>query len=161
MKTKLPNLGVEWAVLAFCAWQASDLVTGWRHSPFDRLEWLALGIWLTPTLLSAGGFRAPGPATNRSVVLAWLALAVCLGGLLTDMHFLKHGALALACAAVTPAFRLGILWLGLGVAWMPSLGWLVHGLPASGVVTLRLALATVAALIALAGIRPGFRRTNP
>ena len=160
MKIKSSNFRPEWGVLAFCAWQSSNLVTGWRHSPFDRLEWLALGIWLAPTLASVGGFLAAGPAGKRGIWLAWLALAACLAGILTDMHFLKHGALALACAAVTPPFRFDIAWLALAVAWMPALGWIVRGVPASGVVGIRLALASLAALIALAGVRSGFRRTQ-
>ena len=160
MKIKSSNLRPEWGVLAFCAWQSSNLVTGWRYSPFDRLEWLALGIWMAPTLASAAGFLPAGPAGKRGVYLAWLALVACLAGILTDMHFLKHGALALACAAVTTPSRFEIAWIALAVAWMPALGWIVRGVPASGVVGIRLALASLAALIALAGVRSGFRRTQ-
>jgi len=158
MKVRFPNLGAEWAVLGFCAWQASDLLTAWRHSPFDRWGWLAFGIWLAPTLAAAFGFHAPRPTTPRTPRLAWLALAVGLAGVLTDMHFLKHGALALACAAVTPFCGLGSLWLVLSLAWMPALGWLLGGLSVFGVASTRLALAALAALMGLAGMRPGFRR---
>lgn len=161
MKISSSNLRPEWGVLAFCAWQSSNLVNAWRYSPFDRLEWLALGIWMAPALAFAAGLLTPGPAGRRGAWLAWLALAACLAGILTDMHFLKHGALALACAAVTPPFRFEIVWLALAAAWMPALGWLVRGVTASGVVGMRLALATLAALIALAGARAGLRRIQP
>ena len=36
-----PAFQVEWAILAFCAWRSADLLNAWRHSPYDRLGWLA------------------------------------------------------------------------------------------------------------------------
>lgn len=158
MNGRIPRLGVEWAVLGFCAWQAADLLTAWQHSPFDRLGWLALGIWLAPTLAPAFGFRAPRPMTPRSVQLCWLGLVTSLFAILTDMHFLKHGALAFACAAFTPPFRFWRLWFALSLAWMPALGWLLGGLPALGVTSTRLGLATLAALIGLAEKRSHLHR---
>jgi len=158
MKVRVPKRGAEWAVLGFCAWEAADLWTAWQHSPFDRLGWLAFGIWLAPTLAAASGFCAPGPTTRRSVQLAWLGLVNCLAGIVTDLHVLKHVALALGCAAVTPTFRLESLWLVLSLTWMPALGWLLDGLPAFGVASTRLALAALAALIGLTQMRSNFRK---
>ena len=160
MKIRLPNLGAEWAVLGFCAWQASDMLNAWRHSPFDRWGWLACAIWLTPTLASALGLLAPRPPTTRAAQLAWCALALWLAGVLTDMHCLKHGALALACAAITLPLRFGILWLGLSLAWLPALGWLLGGLSVFGVAAIRLSLAALAALLGLAEMQPAFRRVS-
>ena len=154
------RVDAEWGVLAFCAWQAGDLLTAWRNSPFDHLGWLALGFWLVPTLVSAWQFRARLPKTRRSVYFAWFGLAFCLAGIVTDMHFLKHGALALACAAITPQFRLGTLWLILALAWIPVLGWSLAGLPAFGVAWLRLTLAAVAALIGMVQSQQNFQQAR-
>lgn len=152
MNQRISRFGSEWGVLGFCVWQAADLVTAWRHSPFDRLGWLALGIWLAPTLVSAFRYRAvePLPLKRRDALLCWLALLVCLIGILTDMHCLKHAALALACAAITPAFRFWGLWFALSLAWMPALGWLLGGIPSLGVASVRLGLAAIAAWVGLA-----------
>ena len=158
MSSQSFKVEAEWGVLAFCVWQAADLLTAWRNSPFDHLGWLALGFWLVPTLVSAWRFRARLPKTRRSVYFAWLGLAVCLAGILTDMHFLKHGALALACAAITPQVRFGSLWLVLALAWMPALGWLLAGLPAFGVAGIRLTLAALAALIGMVQSQHNFQR---
>jgi len=157
MNGPLSKLRVEWGVLGFCAWQAVDIVTAWRHSPFDSLGWLALGIWLAPTLASAFRSRAQGPLTRRSALLCWLALLTCLIGILTDMNFIRHVALALACAAITPAFRFWGFWLALSLAWMSSLGWLLDGMPSFGVASARLGLAAIAAWVGLSEMlcRPG------
>lgn len=160
MKARIPKFTVDaqWGVLALCAWQSADLVTAWAHSPFDRYGWLALALWLAPVFAAAFGFRAALPASRRSFHLAWLALFTCLTGVLTEMHFLQHAALALAGVAVTPRFRLDNLWLALALAWMPALGWLLGGLPVSGVAAIRLALTAVAALLVLVSVRQNFRR---
>ncbi|MEI6779585.1 MAG: hypothetical protein WCQ21_01585 [Verrucomicrobiota bacterium] len=190
MKRRFSQLEAEWGVLAFCAWQSADLLTAWRHSPFDRLGWLALVLWLTPTLagalpkaerrpksegrnpnrprprVSVFGYRISAffrPSTSSGFglqnYLAWLGLLICLAGMLTNLHVLNHVALALAGAAVTPRFAFRWLWLGLALAWMPVLGWLLRELPASGVAPIRLGLAALAAAIGWAELRHKFRRT--
>ncbi len=159
MKPPLPMPGVEWAVLGFSGWQAADLRIAWRHSPLDRLGWLALGIWLTPLLARFLRRCADHQPPSARVPLCWLALAFGLLGLLTEMHFTQHCALACACAALTPSFRLWGLWFGLSLAWMPALGWILAGFSPSGLVVTRLALASGAAAIALAGA-PCFHRRS-
>ena len=203
MKRRFSQLDAEWGVLAFCAWQSADLLTAWRHSPFDRLGWLALVLWLTPTLAGAlpkaegrkkaeirrskaerrpkyegrnpnrprprvSGFgnriwaffrRSTSSGFGLQNYLAWLGLLICLAGMLTNLHVLNHVALALAGAAVTPRFAFRWLWLGLALAWMPVLGWLLRELPASGVAPIRLGLAALAAAIGWAELRHKFRRT--
>ena len=66
----------EWGVLAFCAWHSSDLLTAWQYSPFDRLGWLALALWVTPTLAGAlgllpmnlGNIQPPTPNAQHPLV---------------------------------------------------------------------------------------------
>jgi len=152
------NLPVEWAVLCFCAWQAADLAIAWRHSPFDAVGWVALVIWLIPSLASRLWWCRGNALPRRRPLLAWLALGACLAGIVTDMHFLKHCSFALACAAITPAFPGFCLWFILALAWMPALGWLLGGVRPLGVVLVRVALALVAALTALIGLRCGLRK---
>lgn len=153
MNRPIPKLPVEWCVVGLCGWQAGDLTTAWRHSPFDALGWLALGIWLSPTLSSLFVSRAERPLAHWSSGLSWAGLLICLIGILTDMHFPEHCALALACAAVTPVGRGFALWLALSVAWMPALGWWLGGIPTPGIVLVRLGLAVAAALAGFAGVR--------
>ena len=73
--------------------------------------------------------------------------------LFRSLHFLKHCALALASAALAPAFRWRGLWLLLSLAWMPALGWLLAGLPWFGVTLARVGLAALAAWVGWAGNR--------
>lgn len=158
MNWRIPGLTAERAVLGFCVWQAVDLLTAWQHSPLDALGWLAFGIWLTPTLVSAFRLSLSGPKMCRSTYLAWMALLSCLVGMVTDTHFFKHCALAFACAAVTPPFRFWRIWLVASLAWMPLLGWLLAGLPWLVVVLVRLGVTAVASLVGWIGLAGNFRR---
>ena len=131
-------VGLELAVFAFCAWQAADLITAWRHSPFDRLGWLSFAIWLLPL----GFVWFWGPATpTGSLPLTAAALVTSLAGRVLDMHLIICGALALAGAALAPAGPRRFIWLIGALCWMPVTGWLLHSLPASAVAALRLSLA--------------------
>ena len=161
MNPKPAQFPVEWAVLAFCIWQAMDLVTAWRHSPLDAAEPLALALWLRPAWQALFGKLAPGsnrprPAGPGRAGLAWIALAAVLAGTLADMHFLKHCALALACAAVLPPVQWSGLWLALSLCWMPALGWLLGALGPRGMAVARISLALVVALMAANRQRPEF-----
>jgi hypothetical protein len=153
MKTPFIKPGVEWAVLALCLWQSADLATAWQHSPFDRLGWLALGIWLVPVLSAAFIQHLPSTSSAQTSWRAWTALALGLSGGLLDMHVLTHSALAFAFAAVAPAVRRRNLWLLLSLCWMPVLGWLLHGLSPVGVAVVRLGLASAAVWLSLGPIR--------
>ncbi|MEI7730734.1 MAG: hypothetical protein WCO56_14265 [Verrucomicrobiota bacterium] len=150
------NVRVEWAVAAFCAWRASDLLLAWRHSPFDRLGWLAFILWLTPLLIAvfrsesnAGAERIPRPA----VWLTWLVLAISLLSVMLDIHLLGHLALAGAVWLLLPTFPNRLIWLGLSLCWMPLLGSLAQNATPSGVLGLRIALAALAVFL-------GFKSTR-
>ena len=125
------------AVVALCVWQASDLVVAWRHSPLDRLGWLALLLWALPA-----GWALFSPAVSQPSPLVFPLLAILLviaGGLL-DLNALRCFGLAFALAAFPAlSLRQGV-WLASAVGWMPVLGWLGRDLPAGAITLLRLLL---------------------
>lgn len=169
----LASIDPQWAILAFCIWQASDLVIAWSHSPFDSFGWLALLLWLTPQAdrlirrYVAGSnplwrSQMEQPDSLPPVPLAlWAALLACFLGILTDLHFLKHCALALACAGITSRFRFWLPWFLLSISWMPALGWVLAALHPVAVTSIRLTLAALAALLPLYGAWTAPRRTAP
>lgn len=147
-------------VVVLCAWQAlPPLVNAWRHSPFDRLGWIAFLLWLIPVGAvflrprSAGlrtGEDAAAPASlpgRRPAlrVLSWIALIIVVLAVVVDMNALRYVALALALGAWMPRRAWAWVWLVLALAWMPALGWLGAGLKASGVNVLRVLLGALAA----------------
>lgn len=141
---------VGWAVLAAAIWQSADLLEAWRHSPLDRLGWLALGLWLAPV---AWAWRRPAPVSEQtSLSLLGAAVAAILAGVLLELHGAAYAALALAISAIARPPRAAWLWLVLSVSWMPFLSWASRGLPLPGLIALRLALAAAAAGVAVWGI---------
>lgn len=139
MKRSWSQLAWPLAILAFCAWQAADLVVAWRHSPFDRLGWVAFLIWLAPVALERVrdlGSREPA----LSLLLAALVLA--FAGRLLDINAPR--ALALACAIVAFVAPAGPRWLWAiaAVAWMPVMGWVLRDLPPVAVGFLRCLVAS-------------------
>lgn len=146
MKQVLRTAGLELAVAGFCAWQASDLLAAWRHSPFDRCGWLSFMIWLTPVVI---GMIRGSPTVTDTTLFTWLALIAVLGGRLLDLNALLCGALALSLAGFVPPGTRRIVWLVGALAWMPALGWLAHNYPINLVATARLifAVATITPLL--------------
>lgn len=135
--------GVAWAVLAFAAWSSRDLVEAWRHSPLDRLGWLAFAVWLAPALISSlqGPQRPWSPLGGSLLGVGVLALVV---GAAADVRAANYAALALAISAVArpmgPTFG---FWLFAALSWMPALTWAAKALTAPGLITLRLLLPAV------------------
>jgi hypothetical protein len=152
MRRFLANNGLEVAVACFCAWQASDLLTAWRHSPLDRLGWLAFAIWSAPV---AVGMSFSPDAKSNSVAASVIALALGFTGRLLDVNGLLCVALALALSVFVQGGPRKLLWLAGGVAWMPVLGWLARDASSSAVVCLRLATSAAASAVLLL---PQFRR---
>ena len=129
---------VELAILFFAAGLSRDLVNAWRHSPPDRLGWLALLVWLAPLALRLKSGRA---AWSANFYLLGVAIGCGLLGELTEVHFLNHVALALALGAWLNCSLRSFLWLLAAVAWMPVFGWWLAGFPPAVVLIFRLALA--------------------
>jgi len=139
----LNQIRMEWLVAAFCAWQAADLLHAWRHSPYDRLGWLALVVWAVPAARAVG--RGAKPAYGLKLAIGSLILA--LVGVLGDLNFLVYWGLAGTIGSLAGVFGRAWLWLGLAVCWMPVFGWFgsqLH-LPALPVNILRLLAALGAA----------------
>lgn len=142
----MKNRCLELGVIAFCAWQASSLLTAWRHSPFDRLGWLSFALWLTAAVVAAvKNPKRPGDST----LLAFAALALALLGRLLDLNALLSGALALSVCSLVPGSWRRLLWLAGAIAWMPALGWLAHGFPSVAVAAGRVLLGLAAAAVLL------------
>jgi len=131
----------ELAVIAFCGWQAADLLTTWRHSPFDRWGWLGFAIWLAPVGVS---LVRRLPRTDASLPWSGMALALAVFGRLLDFNALLCVALAVALAAKVPSSPHKWFWLAGALAWMPLLGWVAHDLPIAVVASIRLLFATTA-----------------
>jgi len=77
MNSFLRKIRVEWLVTLFCAWHAADLVHAWRHSPYDRLGWLAIGVIGDLNFLVYWGLAgALGSLAHFRPRAAWLWLAL-------------------------------------------------------------------------------------
>jgi hypothetical protein len=146
---------VEWGVLAFCVWQGWGVISAWRHSPYDRLGWLAFLVWLGPVLVGRAecgvqnaesgvqsGERGRGAAWR--VWMSGLGLVCAVVGVIGDLNVLRHAGLALAIAGLAVTGWRWLGWLGLAVCWMPAVGWLGQGLAVSQVGALRVGAAGLA-----------------
>jgi len=131
------------AVPLFCAWQARDLINAWRHSPHDRLGWLALLVWLAPVARRIAGKKRA--ELSASFILMGAAIGCGLAGELTELHFLGHVALALALAGWLKISFRSLAWLLTAVAWMPVFGWWLAPVSEALILPLRLALALAGA----------------
>jgi hypothetical protein len=139
----LNQIRVEWLVTAFCAWHAADLLHAWRHSPYDRLGWLALIIWTAPS--GRAVWSRVNPA--RQFKLAMVSLLLALIGVMGELNFLVYWGLAVAIGGLAGIAGRAWLWLALAVCWMPVFGWFgsQFHLPAAPVNLLRLGVAGLAA----------------
>lgn len=132
------------AVLAYAAWNASDLIGAWRHSPFDHAGWIAFLVWLLPALPAMVRFR-PVDAVRPAVALV---LSFC--GSMAQLNVMEHAALAVAVGMPARKGLATWVWLAGAVSWMPALGYACGemglGVGAAGV--LRVVLAAIAAIVA-------------
>ena len=144
MKPEKPFPLVAVAVPFFCAWQSRDLINAWQHSPHDRLDWLALLVWLLPLAACVAGKRRAELSAN--FILLGGAIVTGLLGELSELHFLNHLALALALAGWLKISFRSLPWLLAAVAWMPVFGWWLAPFSEPMILPLRLALALAGAL---------------
>lgn len=148
MKRTWSQLAWPVAILVFCAWQAADLVVAWRHSPFDRLGWVAFLIWLGPAL-----YDWVRTSSTREPALGYLlaALVLAFAGRLLDINAPRSLALGCALASFVTPTGPRLIWALTAVAWMPVMGWVLRDLPPVAVGGLR-------CLVALAGAAIWFYR---
>lgn len=129
----------EATVLAYCLWQARDLIPAWLKSPYDRLGWLALIIWLLPVLYQ----RRPlcRYRSHSAPLLLGLGLALSCIGVVGSLNLLNHLGLATTLAGLAPASSRRFPWAVAAVSWIPFLGWIgSHWFP-SLILPVRLLLA--------------------
>lgn len=138
------------AILVYCAWQAADLLRAWQASPYDRLGWVALAVWLAafPALRFSGG-RKEYVARGPSPVLAGGALVLAGLGTMGSLNVLQHLGLACALAAWLPVGGTRrAAWLLASLAWMPVFGWMGSRLFPLAVLPVRLVVTAAAASFA-------------
>lgn len=133
------------AIVAYCAWQARDIVGAWRHAPFDRLGWLSLLIWAFPLAwIWRREFQKNHAVGSATVLVA--GLGISLLGTLGEVNALCYLGLACALAGTVSWSWVLLPWLIAGVAWMPVFGYLVSRGAAGLILPGRLLLALAAAL---------------
>ena len=160
-------LGRPWLeiiILVYCLWRCDDLFSAWRHSPYDRLGWLAFLVWLRPLkeFWRAGGVLAARSKTGICLLSAGLALVFM--GDLGDLNLFRD----LGLAAVLLSFasrRFSVIWTASAVAWLPASGWIgsllgLHPILFSSARVLLAALATTWLLRASKPRKPQAQRIS-
>lgn len=138
-----PNApAIAWAVLAFAAWQSSELLNAWRHSPLDRFGWIAFLIWLAPALLSLRQPPLPSPHPAAPWFLA-ASLAASLVGILADFNTASYLGLACAVAALGGWSWPHALWFAAAICWMPAFSWVGQNLPRPLLITARITASSL------------------
>lgn len=143
---------VAWLILAFATIQIRGLWVNWHHSPMDRLGWLALVLWLIPSFF-VWPARGGNPFDQLSTRLLLAAALFLLVGVAVEIHAMAHIAFALAVAAVARPPRFAGLWLVGAISWMPALTSVTKELPLSAVISIRIMIASAAAVIGLLRLR--------
>ena len=131
---------LRFCVLAYCGWQAGDLLVAWRSNSPEATAWLAFGLWLIPAL-PLGVFRRSLGRPQTGLLASALVLS-CLGQL-TWLNCSRHAGLALALAGWKRPVRGQLGWLLASLLWMPVCGWLSSGLLAGWEAWLRIALTAL------------------
>ncbi len=132
---------IELAVLAYCAWQASDLPTSWWSAPAVRWAWIAFIIWCIPAVVSISSHYISDQNRKLSPYYLGGAIALSLLGTLGSLHALQHLGFAVAIAAFVPPSLPAVVWLGCCIGWMPGFGWFAKLLPFTVILLLQLGLA--------------------
>ena len=142
MKALLTKHPLRLFVLAYCVWQAVDLVAAWQSHSEEAAVWLVFCLWLIPAL-------PLGPLANREdrPQIALLAAAVLLSfvGQVTWVHFLQYLALALAVVGWKQPLGGQWVWLLSSVLWTPACGWLVSRTLAGWETKTRIAVMAIVA----------------
>jgi hypothetical protein len=141
---------IQLAITAWSAWQARELLVAWRTSPYDRLGWLALAVWLAPLAL-----LARRPDARSAATWPWFAAIACAFiGLVGELHVLAYVGLAVALAAFRRPDARWAVWLASACAWWPVFGYSLKGLPIAAMPAVRLAVAAAGVAAVLAARRP-------
>jgi hypothetical protein len=115
-----PAVGL--AIVAYCAVQADDLLLAWRHSPFDRVSWVAMLVWLAPLWIATRGEFQRGLDNGQKTILTASLFFILLGEM-ASMNAIKYGALTLAIIGLVPWQPILLVWLAGAFCWMPVFGY--------------------------------------
>jgi hypothetical protein len=140
VKTAHQSWLVALAVVAYAACQAQDLVSAWRHAPYDRLGWLAFVIWMSPLGWARGLGKVPRAEPVGGLLAVGLAFSFL--GAVASLNTLCYAGLACTLAGFCPWSWRNLFWLLAAASWMPALGYALHALTAGQVLATRLILAT-------------------
>jgi hypothetical protein len=133
--------GLALATLGWALFWCGDVVTAWRHAPYDRLGWVAAAGWAAFVLMAG---RRSASAAGWWLAAAWV---VSCSGVAGELNIAQHAGLALAGAAWAGGGWRGLAVLVLAAGWMPALGWATRGAGSDATTALRaLAGAAGAAL---------------
>lgn len=141
---RMPLAG--WAILALAAFQSRELLSAWRHSPFDRGGWIALFIWAAPAVWLYATDRAAGH--GRIAVIGTCLAGIALGAV-SGLNALCYIGLAFGIAAMPGLSAVAAFWIATSIGWMPVFSWAANSLPVAVVLALRvtLTLAGSAAMV--------------
>jgi hypothetical protein len=140
------------AIAVVIALTCGDLLSAWRHAPYDRLGGWAFGLWL-----ATGGviliLERRRPEGVGGYFLAGLGLA--LAGFVAELNVLQHAALAVTLAGFMPGGAVRGWWLAAAVSWLPALGWgLAPLVGPTGMNVIRLGLVIGGSALAVQSRRP-------
>ncbi len=142
--TRLANIpAIAWAILAFAAWRSTELLNAWRHSPLDRLGWIAFLLWLTPVAASFAKPSLPGLHPAAPWFLG-ASLAASIFGVLADFNTAHYVGLSCAIAALGGWSWRHALWFAAAITWMPAFSWAGQDLPRPALIGARIVATSIA-----------------
>ncbi|TXI37710.1 MAG: hypothetical protein E6Q59_07460 [Nitrosomonas sp.] len=152
MKTSYPS-PIEFAVLAYCLWQASDLPISWLHAPLVRYAWIAFIIWCIPTLWHMSRSLLDNTPKGYSPYLLAAAITASLLGSLGSLHLLRHLGLAFAIGGIVPFHYSTLIWMATAIAWLPGFGWMIKSLPLTIIPIIQIVIAAVGSCTMILSLR--------
>jgi hypothetical protein len=131
------------AIVAFCTWRSSGIVGAWQSDPQNFLGWVALLLWLVPSVY----IWAEPSLTNESAsfALLWIGLGFSILGSLGSLNAFHYFGFACAVTATVGwSWRL-LPWLLSAVAWMPVFAYFASKVvPQPVIMPARVTLALIA-----------------
>lgn len=117
---------LEFAVVAYCVWQAWDLE--WASTPAVRRGGLAFALWCIPIGWNQSQAIRHDRAKGYTAFLLCAGVLFALLGSMGSLRVLTHLGLACALAGTIPFTWPMVIWLASAIAWMPAFGWLLRAL---------------------------------
>jgi hypothetical protein len=144
MKNSRQTIYAGLAICIYATWSARDLLSAWLHSPFDKMGFPALILWLVPLGMIRMA-RQVFAQTPLKITPAFFgaSLVFAFAGNALDLNIVKYIGLAFACAGFLPFRAVTVAWLLLAVVWMPVFGWLLKNIGPVPVNALRVVLAAL------------------